>query len=285
MMGALIFGTMTVGAHGVVETDPLAESNPAASLQSPSTPQIPADSTEPPTSTSRAIEELKFWKSEIDLRRGGLEVAGSLPISEELETFRSLHAEGESTSQRAAREESEIYQLIRGELEHLDEVLSRIDIWEETLSLNDLEGRTESTLVRAEAFSVERKYRRQLEEITRRTSETLKQWALVQQLLLADDERRVSRLMVLLSLRDAEQVSDADGVGTSDPVDGFEYYEVMESATLREISALPDVYGDAGLWRDLLDANHEKIADPSGTVPSGTRLVVPYRERSDEIEF
>jgi hypothetical protein len=55
----------------------------------------------------------------------------------------------------------------------------------------------------------------------------------------------------------------------------FKYYTVEEPGTLKDISKRKEVYGDETLWRQLLNANQDKVKDGNHIVKSGTELVVP----------
>ena len=67
----------------------------------------------------------------------------------------------------------------------------------------------------------------------------------------------------------SSKVDDPENQGS------FSYYQVKEPATVKQIAASKDVYGDPGMWRVLINANREKIADEKAIIPKGTLLIVP----------
>ena len=64
--------------------------------------------------------------------------------------------------------------------------------------------------------------------------------------------------------------------------DYFEY-TVQKDATLRNISALEDVYGDPNLEAILYEANRDIVEDRTSIVPAGTVLKV-MRLNKDNVE-
>jgi len=68
-------------------------------------------------------------------------------------------------------------------------------------------------------------------------------------------------------------------------LDNFEYYEIKEKGDIKQISSLPDVFGDAGYWRILFNANLDKLKDPLDIIPAGTVLMVPNLNITREFDF
>jgi nucleoid-associated protein YgaU len=59
-----------------------------------------------------------------------------------------------------------------------------------------------------------------------------------------------------------------------DPED-FEYFQLPQEQTLKQVSALVTVYGDPSQWSRLLEANRDTVSSPDTPLPSGTVLLVP----------
>jgi len=108
---------------------------------------------------------------------------------------------------------------------------------------------------------------------------------LLQDLALARESQLATRLLILVSLQEAEISARKTDTGIARNLESYEYYEVLESGTLREISALPEVYGDPELWEGLYHANRKQVSNPTTVVAQGTVLVVPYQERSRSFDF
>ena len=91
-------------------------------------------------------------------------------------------------------------------------------------------------------------------------------------------QQKMSGDQKMLTLqRQIMQLKDIDEINLSLPAHEEEllYYELQTTSTFRELSALPDVYGDADSWRYLYEANKDKFKDPLSLIPKGTEIVVP----------
>ena len=84
------------------------------------------------------------------------------------------------------------------------------------------------------------------------------------------DEKTIGILKDKISLSRKEQRSTPEL--KSSPADNFRYHTVTEPATLRQISADPNVYDTSDHWILLFNANRDKIDDASQTVRRRERL-------------
>lgn len=257
-------------------TDPGSAADPAAA----------AAETRPATvSGETAMGLLRRWKQETDYLRQGLAEQSAAISMERLQVLRAINLSPADDGDDLTPHATSLYRSIQNELESLRALFEQIEAWEENLRINQLRGHAGHVMMRAEAFSVERKYRRELQDRVGRTTELLEQWALVHEFLLADQSRRLSRMMVLLTLEDAERSSQTPGKKPAAELETYEYYEVQTAATLREISALPEVYGDPEQWTALYQANRDQIPNPAHVVAQGTVLVVPHQKTTRAFEF
>jgi len=131
-------------------------------------------------------------------------------------------------------------------------------------------GRVQKLEVMAERYENEKKSREIIEE------EIKKLFALMES--LDKLQRKTAEDKKLLALQ--RQIMDIKGLDESSmevpaTIDELFYYEVKSVATFREISALPEVYGDSDSWRFLFEANKDRFKDPMALIPKGTELVVP----------
>ena len=279
------WGTATLTTQGATEAQGIPQSGDIA----PGTTFRPtnADAPELKETTATAIGLLQAWKARIDERRNGFQQFESETLSNQLAMLQALAVSNDTTSGTSTitQESNRIYTAMKDKSLQLDEQRARIQQWEKNFRVSDVEGQATDTLIRAEAFAVERRYRRQLEEGVKDLTELIERWVLLQDLTLARESQLATRLLVLVSLQEAELSAQPSETAPERNLESFEYYEVLKSGTLREISALPDVYGDPELWEGLYHANQEQLPDPATVVAQGTVLVVPYQERSRSFDF
>lgn len=139
-------------------------------------------------------------------------------------------------------------------------------------------GRIEVLQLKADRYAVEREARKILEGQIDEILDLVKKWE--------DIKTQVREDRKLLSLRqkikDLEtNVKDEKAVIQLNK-ENIEYYEVKNDATLKQISELPEVYGNSAAWRYLFDANPDKVKDPGDTVKKGTVLIVPNLKAENE---
>lgn len=280
---------MTLCVALAAATNPApAGTDPGGTIDAASPPLTAPGATSAASNTvaaAGAIGLLRQWRSDLSAQRAPFADGGGRPLPERLAVLHQVSdlvppggEAGGWAAQSAALSEQ-----ILGHQDRIESLLERIRTWEDNVQVNTGEGHAANTLMRAEAFAVERKYRRLLEQEVRAAAGLIRQWALVREMELADADRRLSRLMVLVSLQQAEAGADQE----TSPADlnSFEYYEVPEAATLREISARSQVYGDANLWSALQEANPAAAPDGDTVVAAGTLLVVPHQDAPRSFEF
>ena len=282
---SLWWGTATLTSHGATDAQGIPQSSgitPDKTFHQ-STLDAPASK----ETTETAISLLRAWKARIDERRNGFQRSKAESLSDQLAMLQSLAVSNHTAvgTLAIAQESNRIYSAIKETSSQLDEQRARIRQWEENFRVSDIEGQATDTLIRAEAFAVERRYRRQLTEGVKELTELLEQWVLLQDLTLARESQLATRLLVLVSLQEAELADQPSDTATDRKLESYEYYEVLEPGTLREISALPEVYGDPELWEGLYQANQQQLSDPTTVVAQGTVLVVPYQERLRSFDF
>ncbi|OGV66180.1 MAG: hypothetical protein A3K19_19470 [Lentisphaerae bacterium RIFOXYB12_FULL_65_16] len=167
------------------------------------------------------------------------------------------------------------------EVRNLETLMAETSKWEEQMALGTASGRANGILARADAFTVERQYRRKIEASAQNLARLVQQVLAMQAEATKSDMVRIDELRTLLTLLPGSLQSITPGPDKPD-LASFEYYEVKMAADLKQISALQEVYGDATQWDALYQANRSKIADPAAPLPKGTLLVVPSRHKNGE---
>ena len=135
-------------------------------------------------------------------------------------------------------------------------------------------GRIEQLQFKAERYSAERQIRKRLENELSALYDTVREWQNIQERVkewqrLLDTEKQLQTIR-----KAASEVKSPKNVSALD-IENIEYFTLKNAATLKEISALPEVYGNENAWRYLYDANRDKIEQPNATLAAGTTLVVP----------
>lgn len=142
-------------------------------------------------------------------------------------------------------------------------------------------GRIEQMELKAERYSIERQARKLFEKEVLELIDLLKTWEEYKNQVV-EDKKYLQLKQKIFSLETT--VSQEKVTVTLQDKKNIEYYEVKKEATLKEISALPDVYGNQASWKHLYDANKEKIKDPLKPVPAGTVLIVPNIKGATDFE-
>jgi len=179
--------------------------------------------------------------------------------------------------QKDLQQEAKLRQSLYDKINYLATMLRDFD--DSAASMNGLSGlgRVEQLQFKAERYAAERQARKQIEK------EVLALVGIIQELQSAEGkvtewqrliEAEKKLLEVKASIDSSADGKLKDGKGTLDPRN-FEYYTVKKSGSLKEISALPEVYSNPNAWKYLYDANRDKIATPETTVSAGTVLIVP----------
>jgi nucleoid-associated protein YgaU len=141
-------------------------------------------------------------------------------------------------------------------------------------------GRTETLVHTAGLYPQERQRREQVQTDMENFLAQLTVWLGSAGSTPGADLRRVERILRLATAEEptatvapaAKPVTDV--TAPADP-ESFEYYQLPKDQTLKEISALPTIYGDPAKWNRLLEANREAVPSPEAALPSGTLLVIP----------
>lgn len=137
---------------------------------------------------------------------------------------------------------------------------------------------------RADRYTVERRSRQDLQSRVEALLAALEQW------MAAEEERRQAALREAAE-RDSRKASKpvvaAAAVPTVNELDlsSFGYFELQQAATLQEISALPEVYGDPRLWQAIYQINRNQIEDPETPLPAGTVLKIPHLPPNRDLKY
>ncbi len=172
-------------------------------------------------------------------------------------------------------EEKNTFKEVKMQCEVLTETMARFDRWERDTQGEISLGMIEQLKLRANKYAVERQNRKQLESQVRELIAILKSLQSVKM-----KQEKILAMVAEMPAPDLEnQTVTAPPIPTElpekDDLESFEFYHVKEAANLKEISSMTDVYGDAGLWRILYNANRDKIGDPMQLVQAGTVLIIP----------
>lgn len=156
-----------------------------------------------------------------------------------------------------------------------DALHAEIREWEQEQSPNLSGGKPNGVLEQAAAFARERQFRRRLQDQQEQLAKHLAEWLAAARRDVSEERAWLEQLRQALAPPAPTGDARTAAAVVAGPLDAFEYYEVKEPAALQQLSALPEVYGDAAQWQNLLAANREKITDPAAPVPKGTLLLVP----------
>jgi hypothetical protein len=202
----------------------------------------------------------------------------------EISVFAATDAEKESISDTARRIEA-LKQSLRAqrnvEKETIDRIFAKSDEIEGAIRrLDESErslggigglGNVEQMRIKADRYALERQYRLKLQEQARALHQRLQEWRAMEKKIRETEEIIDLHEQIMKLERTVEAESP---IGTMSEQD-FEYYRVEREATLQEISALPDVYGDANLWKYIFEANRATLKRADAKIPEGTLLIIP----------
>ena len=134
-------------------------------------------------------------------------------------------------------------------------------------------GRVEQLQFKAERYSAERQIRKRLEKDIITLADVVQQWRDMQ-----DRVKEWSRLLEmekrLVAMKSEVQKESKQNKENYD-MESMVYYTVKTPGTLKQISALQEVYGNESAWRYLYDANRDKVSHPNAIVAAGVTLIVP----------
>ncbi len=178
----------------------------------------------------------------------------------------------------------------------ITKLMEDTESWEKSEPDDSSMGAFKRVQSRAERFSIERQTRKKLEQEVQLLLELVD--AMVQERTKAESRarqiRRWAKQIAELQRKRARTYKSSTvpmmPKTKNEPEEkkefvpeNFEFYTVQKSRTLKEISALPEVYGDENKWMLLLNANRD--ADPHGKLEIGRRLVVPRLRPSRDFDF
>lgn len=145
-------------------------------------------------------------------------------------------------------------------------------------------GRIEQLELKAERYSIERQARKRIEKEVNELMSFIDTWDFYKtQIKEARKLLELKQKIVALESNTIAGDGRINKINLSNKQE-IEYYEVKKEATLKDISALPDVYGNATSWKLLYDANRDKVKDPARPVSVGTVLVVPNIKSGSDFE-
>lgn len=136
-------------------------------------------------------------------------------------------------------------------------------------------GRVEQLQFRAERYSAERQVRKRIEKEVFNLAAIMEEWLKCQERVkewdrLVKIEQRMNEIRSAAA-RNKESAATQQGPNPQ----AVEYYTVKEPGTVKEISALAEVYGNANAWKYIFDANRDKISSPEVKIPAGVTLIIP----------
>lgn len=147
------------------------------------------------------------------------------------------------------------------------------DSWIRSTGGMDGLGEIERLRIRAQYFAFEKQYREQLQRDTVGMVANVRAWIEFRDKARSNDRiLELERRVVELERKKTEDVPPP-------AITSFELYTVTKPMTLRQISELPDVYGDSTMWKAIFDANKSRVSDADRPVSAGVTLVVPRLER------
>ncbi|MDD3119218.1 MAG: hypothetical protein PHQ27_08575 [Victivallales bacterium] len=135
-------------------------------------------------------------------------------------------------------------------------------------------GRIEQLRFRAERYSAERRIRKNIAKDLDTLYTTVQQWQATEN-RIRECRQQLKMEKRIQAIKQAAAAAQKNQSEAAMDIESIEYYTLKKAATLPEVSALPEVYGDNSAWRYLYDANRDKIAHPNAAIPAGTTLVVP----------
>lgn len=136
-------------------------------------------------------------------------------------------------------------------------------------------GRVEQLQYRAERYSAERQVRKRIEKEVFNLSTIMEEWLNCQERVkewdrLVKIEQRMNEIRSAAA-RNKESAATQQGPNPQ----SVEYYTLKAPGTVKEVSALPEVYGNANAWKYIFDANRDKISSPEVKIPMGVTLIIP----------
>lgn len=182
----------------------------------------------------------------------------------------------EENLKKDVQEEKELRQKMIDMINEMVIVMKDYDASSQSMNGISGLGRVEQLQFKAERYSAERQVRKRIEKDIVALSEVVQEWQTTQERVkewtrLLDMEKR---LLAIRNSNNSGSEKTAKGSSSLD-MESVEYYTLKAAGSLKQISALPEVYGNENAWRYLYDANRDKVENPSTIIPAGTTLTVP----------
>jgi hypothetical protein len=131
-------------------------------------------------------------------------------------------------------------------------------------------GRIEVLQLKAQRYAIEKEARQIIEKEVFELIKMLKDWEIVKN-RMREDHKLMELREKIVKLETNVEEEKTLSLNKED----IEYYEVKKDSTLKQISEMPEVYGNAEDWKYLFESNKDKIKDPEAVVKKGTVLIVP----------
>ncbi|OGV54738.1 MAG: hypothetical protein A2X49_09705 [Lentisphaerae bacterium GWF2_52_8] len=146
-------------------------------------------------------------------------------------------------------------------------------------------GRIEQMELKAELYGIEKQARKRLEKEFTDLSLTITEWQNCKKNLAEHRQTlRLQQKILDLETKDSSDQQPGAPAVNLDDIKNYEAYDVKKDATLREISAMPEVYGSADMWEQIYKANKNLIKDPAKPVPAGTKLKIPIISQTPKFD-
>lgn len=180
---------------------------------------------------------------------------------------------------------------IKDRQESIQKLLMQIKKWDINSAPETAGHYVDNMAKRAKAYAKSKEYMDEMRKHTGALLAAVEQWKRARSQTLSEDMSRLKK-----SISEVENLLDKNGnsrgnrQSNSSPKNiedlyDFQYYEVQEPATLKEISAKTSVYGTSGMWEILYKANKNKVDSPEAEVPAGSVLIVPQAPEQREFKF
>jgi hypothetical protein len=177
------------------------------------------------------------------------------------------------------KEKKEIESKIKAESKRLKKFIEKFDHSENHLKGLSGLGRIEQLELKANLYSVERQVRRKIEKNSIDIITLIDQWSACQRKLKEQQETLKLREKIISLKKESNKATLMAQLSRND----YFEYTVQKDSTLRNISALADVYGDPNLEAMLYEANRDIVENRTAVVPAGTVLKV-MRLNKDNVE-
>ncbi|RMD84138.1 MAG: hypothetical protein D6820_01480 [Lentisphaerae bacterium] len=198
---------------------------------------------------------------------------------------------------------SERWRSLEGLIDQVKDLLNELKQYDLQAEVQEPDGAWARLQAKARRYEVERQARERLSRLTTLLVETLEREIArekerlsfedrvrkLAKLAAQEQERRLNEVRRRITPSQTRLTANEKGTDSRPDVakapEHFEYYELKKRATLKEVSALPEVYGDKNQWDVLWNANRDVVSDPLQPLPRGTVLIVPRLEKKLDLNF